>query len=371
MNRAESKQVADHLAIPIIGMVFKAGAEAGVDFRAVVRQLDLPYSADALSLGHPPQMPREHAVQLYHLSMVAICEQVGRQEGHPIISFEETQMMCRCIVNSRTLEEAIQLTQRFNAMLDSRRVELSLAVEQGVARFRMETFRQHPSRLTFLLDLFGLSFFQQLFSWLIGEDIALTEVSLAYPELAPQDLVAPLFGHPVRFGQSANSIAFAASLLRRPVLRNHDELIELQQLLPFEIMPSYLTSDSLAHRLGALMKASLIKNSAFPPLSRVAALLNQSSITLRRRLAAEGATVNEIKLKCRQELARDLLSHSHFSIDEISDRLGFSAPSAFRRAFRSWTGASASEYRAAHGERKKSVDSAPGRATPLATRRNA
>jgi AraC-like DNA-binding protein len=349
MECIASELAADHLASPLIGLVFKEAAAAGLDFVQLLRKHELPYSAEALSRGQPPRMPRVHAVRLYRASMQAMMDQLLRTEGRLSIRIEETDMLCRYIINSRTLAEAIHRAERFNTMLETRLVELRLHVQDDVAHFFMETFRTRKTRLTCLLDVFGLSFYHQLFGWLIGEEIAVSQVSLAYEELIPYDLVARLFDRSVNFYRPAHSISFPAALLQRAVLRNHDDLLKLQKMFPFELLPSYLTADSLTHRLHVIFRSSLIRNSAFPRLSRVATLLNQASCTVRRRLAAEGTTLKEIKRRCRQDVAMDLLSHSALSINEISDRLGFSAPSAFRRAFRAWVGMSASEYRDANG----------------------
>ena len=51
----------------------------------------------------------------------------------------------------------------------------------------------------------------------------------------------------------------------------------------------------------------------------------------------------------RRDLMRDTAINSLVigkeSIDELSARLGFSEPSAFRRAFKRWTGDTPSSYR--------------------------
>lgn len=70
----------------------------------------------------------------------------------------------------------------------------------------------------------------------------------------------------------------------------------------------------------------------------VAKTLAMSSQTVRRRLALEDTSMTRI----REELLRDeaiaSLVQGEESIETLSNRLGFSEPSAFRRAFRRWTG---------------------------------
>jgi AraC-like DNA-binding protein len=66
---------------------------------------------------------------------------------------------------------------------------------------------------------------------------------------------------------------------------------------------------------------------------------------LRRRLAAERATLADLVDEARCRRACDELRRPDRNIKEISERLGYSEPSAFHRAFRRWTGQSPAQYR--------------------------
>jgi AraC-like DNA-binding protein len=69
--------------------------------------------------------------------------------------------------------------------------------------------------------------------------------------------------------------------------------------------------------------------------------------TLRRHLADEGFTFEEIRDDVRYVLARELLALTDLPIGEISASLAFSNQSAFVRAFRRWSGNTPSRWRAA------------------------
>jgi AraC-like DNA-binding protein len=68
---------------------------------------------------------------------------------------------------------------------------------------------------------------------------------------------------------------------------------------------------------------------------------------LQNKLKEEGITFSELATKVRQELAKSYLTEKHYTIDDITYLVGFSEPSVFRRAFKRWTGMTASEYRSA------------------------
>jgi AraC-like DNA-binding protein len=78
----------------------------------------------------------------------------------------------------------------------------------------------------------------------------------------------------------------------------------------------------------------------------VAKRLAVSAQHLRRLLRDEGTSFREIKEEILRDEAIASLVRGGETVEELSDRLGFSEPSAFRRAFRRWTGNPPGSYRA-------------------------
>ena len=70
-----------------------------------------------------------------------------------------------------------------------------------------------------------------------------------------------------------------------------------------------------------------------------------TSRTLRRRLARENSSYQEILAEVRYELAREYLATSSLPMEEISQLLGYSAPANFSNAFKRWHGSSPREFR--------------------------
>ena len=82
----------------------------------------------------------------------------------------------------------------------------------------------------------------------------------------------------------------------------------------------------------------------------IAGRLTVSAQHLRRLLREEGTSFREIKEEVLRDEAIASLVRGGETVEELSDRLGFSEPSAFRRAFRRWTGSSPGSYRAVAGD---------------------
>jgi AraC-like DNA-binding protein len=76
----------------------------------------------------------------------------------------------------------------------------------------------------------------------------------------------------------------------------------------------------------------------------VAHTLGMSARSLRRRLATEGKTYNEVVSEALAIVAKEML-RSHLTNREVAFALGFSDTPCFHRAFKRWTGQTPNGYR--------------------------
>lgn len=83
----------------------------------------------------------------------------------------------------------------------------------------------------------------------------------------------------------------------------------------------------------------------FASLEEMAAYLELHPRTLRRRLASEGTTYQDIVDEVRFKLASGYLRRTEMTHESIAERLGFSDASSFRRAFRRWAGVSPNAFK--------------------------
>ncbi|NNH69527.1 AraC family transcriptional regulator [Nocardia uniformis] len=91
----------------------------------------------------------------------------------------------------------------------------------------------------------------------------------------------------------------------------------------------------------------LIHHGRVADQTRIAADLDISVRTLRRRLADEGTTFRELTTETIGMLAEELLV-AGLTVEHVADRLGYSSVSAFTSAFRSWKGQSPGLFGRAH-----------------------
>ena len=84
-------------------------------------------------------------------------------------------------------------------------------------------------------------------------------------------------------------------------------------------------------------------------IEQVAARLNTSVRTLRRKLRDKGTNFKSLLNETRRELGERYIRDGNLTLTEVAFLLGFSDSSSFSRAFRSWTGRTPSESRASAG----------------------
>jgi len=80
----------------------------------------------------------------------------------------------------------------------------------------------------------------------------------------------------------------------------------------------------------------------------VARRLGMHERTLHRRLQAEGTSFRDEVRQFRAEIACRLLAETEMPLSEIGVALGYADETAFSRAFKSWSGMTASQWRRSH-----------------------
>lgn len=178
--------------------------------------------------------------------------------------------------------------------------------------------------------------------WLIRSRINLIRVEFSHP--APRHALEYdlLYGAPCSFRAPRTALVFDRAVLDRPVLQDEAELRAFLRRAPGDVLARLDYGSTAAAQVRRLLGQSLPDR--MPDPQDVAARLALSAQTLRRRLAAEGTSFQRIRDQLRRDVAIAALATGTVSIEDISQRLGFSEPSAFHRAFKRWTGSAPRSY---------------------------
>lgn len=152
-----------------------------------------------------------------------------------------------------------------------------------------------------------------------------------------------LFGPDVRFDQTHNALVMPLSALSLPMVKSDPALRSLLERVANDMMERLPKADALTSQIRPLLAAELGRGN--PGIVTLARHLHMTPRTLRRRLREIGTTHRDILEQLRKELALRYLSERTIGTTEVAFLLGYSNASAFHKAFKRWTGVSASEYR--------------------------
>ena len=353
-----TKGLNKHLSRPVPGSVSAAIARDllrlvqlfGHDPAEQLHQAGLSHLSRRLTASDQDERPLSHGdfARLYAHCTLLLDEHAAHQEGRDPLTKGGFDLMCHCLITCRTLRDVIDRMDRFSGLLGARLGRLILTVDEGVARLEMPTVRKIRNACAYLSDLTGLSTYARLYGWLIGEDLPLLGAAMRYPPLLDERTVAYLMPCPVRHGAPENAFRFPATYLDRPVIRSHHELESLLEHFPFDVEEPQSKDTPLSERISHLFAAMLASGETPSTAADLARQFSISVATLKRRLAAEGTSVAQLKAKARQTLATRLLADPRLTISEIGRRAQFSDTGAFRRAFLQWTGQSPTRWREDH-----------------------
>ncbi|MEM9463319.1 MAG: AraC family transcriptional regulator [Myxococcota bacterium] len=160
----------------------------------------------------------------------------------------------------------------------------------------------------------------------------------------------------VRFGQPHNALVFDNRALDRPHRRS-DGFAFGRLTGHLEAQCDRLVGDRATSTLPRIREA--IADNARRGEYRAEPLAKRMGMSLRtleRHVRAQGQSVRRLLDEARQAHAQRLLSNPRLGIDEVASRVGYSAESAFRRAFKRWSGMSPAQFR--RGERGPSTSPA-------------
>ena len=154
-----------------------------------------------------------------------------------------------------------------------------------------------------------------------------------------------LFGPNVRFDAEVSGIVFASAWLDQTIPGADPQL---RQLLMRAIHQARASSTmSFADVVRAALHQMVLSGTS--SADNVALLFGIHERTLRKRLTAEGTSLQQLVGQTRFELAKQLLENTGLPISEIAAALHFADAAVFSRAFRNWSRTSPRNWRARRG----------------------
>lgn len=147
-----------------------------------------------------------------------------------------------------------------------------------------------------------------------------------------------IFGVPLYFGSHMNALLLDEEFMFSKPPQPNPYVSRILTAHAEELLENLEGSKSTRGRVESLLMPILHTGEA--SMDMIARKLGLSRQTLFRKLKAEGVTFEKVLDELRHKLALHYLSEKKVSVNETAYLVGFSAPTAFSRAVKRWTGSS-------------------------------
>ena len=243
-------------------------------------------------------------------------------------------------IQEQNLHRVYKHLCRFYSLVNQS-ISLSLYISKGQVELRMRQVQPEIDRNLLFRDFF-LLLWHRFPGWLIGKSIPLQQVKMRGAEPAHAAEYRFMFPCPITYGHDYDAFVFSEEELVNPVTQRAENLREHFKQAPLNWITRQEFTPVYTRRVMDYL-AEYRENEA--SMQDIADSVNVSERTLRRKLTEEGTSFQEIKDKLRKNMAIYYLSQPDIPISTITNKLGFSEPAAFTRAFKQWTGQTPTLYR--------------------------
>ncbi len=259
------------------------------------------------------------------------------QASSPVGSFE---MMCHTVIHCPNLEKAMRRAFRFYDLFENL-AGIKLHVDDEFATIVVDESKLNdPDH--FLIESI-MVIWHRFGSWLIGRRIHLQDVSFRFDEPDTHNQYKRLYNCKVNFNAEYSGMRFPVKFLKESLTQNEASLRTFIKESPADLLAKPDEGNSLVAKIRSIIGDDMSQD--LPNFDTVAQALHTSPQTLRRRLKEEGLTYQELKDQMRRDSALFYLERGDLSIQVVAEKLGFSEPSTFHRAFKKWTGMTPGAYR--------------------------
>ena len=161
-------------------------------------------------------------------------------------------------------------------------------------------------------------------------------LELTNPAPKNPEIYTTFFDCPVDFNQKSNRFLFDRKALDLPLPQANKLNLKIftaqcdEELEDRKKVHSY--SEEIRQEIESLFKNHI------PTQEEIADTLNITTRTMRRKLAYENCTFQQLLNETLEQRATNFLKNTRLSIEEIGNQMGYSESAAFIRAFRRWTG---------------------------------
>lgn len=261
----------------------------------------------------------------------------GEQAGAPL-----NNALMYIILMSRDLEDGLRRAVRFQSLMAHGREIFSIRRDGDAIVLVLPDLQGAPETSRHEVE-FTMVVVARFIDFALQSDGWRREVHFAHALAADRAEYERIFQCRARFSQRENGFVIPRDVMRQPCAHHSAELLRVLEADSEQALRR-LDEQTLTSRVRAVVSARLGNGGC--DVASVAAALHLSVRTLQRRLHTEHTSFDGIADDARRKVALELVT-GEIVLSDLGRRLGFSDGRAFLRAFRRWTGATPTAYRAA------------------------
>ena len=305
------------------------------------------------SITHAQLMhPKSRVLATQVASIVKSC---WRLSGDELLGFTEQKvkvgmftLLAERLILCKTLEGVLAYSDAFYSLTGD---QLQIKIEKRISQVcvtvnaNFMSSSKSPSANSLLTELL-LLICHRFSSWLVGKVIPLSQIHVKHKKPIHHEEYRLMFPCPCIYQSTHNMLVFDAKYLDLPVVQTQEEWVKYAHHIPLQWFKKQSYYDTCSARVLRILEHSLLDKTT--NIDNVAAKLNLTSRTLRRKLIVEGSRFQQLKDNTRRDKAIHLFEQVDLTIAQIGLAVGFTELATFSRAFKHWTGVSPNTYRNYH-----------------------
>ena len=179
---------------------------------------------------------------------------------------------------------------------------------------------------------------------LLTRPLPLLEVGLAAPGPSvpgAQAAARDVFGRDASYSSARSALVFDPAHLDLRLPQGNPQSRAMSEALCNDVVARRRARTGVTQQARVLITQHLAQSA---PMDAVARDLGLSERTLRRRLAEQGTSYQELLDEVRASLSTELLTRARLSVEDTALRLGYAEASSFIHAFKRWHGVTPARF---------------------------
>ncbi len=254
--------------------------------------------------------------------------------------FSDFGVLGYAVLSSNTLFDALVMGFKY-LRLAGPVLKKKMWVEDNLGYFRAEQLIDLQSILPFCCE-YWFSTIQNLCEEVMQHPFPSTVIRFPYPEPEYSALYKEVFHCDIEFDSDRLEWQFDAQSIYEPLPAANPITLQMCLKSCDEMLAKVSGNACLKDRITQIF---IERPGNYPSVETLSSELGMSSRTLSRHLKQENTSYQQLLDQVRFRLARHYLASTQISIEDISERIGFSDSANFRHAFRKWSGCSPRQYR--------------------------